>query len=134
MDVNMRKLILLIPILFLVGSCSKDDITIDPDNLLLGTWIFDKFDDSSYSFYRSNSFIENHCYKFNSDGTLTERKNSGWCGTPPISYADYSGTWSAKSDKEIEINVGYWGGTMAYKLNILQVDNDSLKVIIEYQD
>ena len=134
MDVNMRKLILLIPILFLVGGCSKDDIIIDPDNLLPGIWIFDKFDDSSYSFYRSNSFIENHCYKFNSDGTLTERKNSGWCGTPPISYADYSGTWSAKSDTEIEINVGYWGGTMTYKFNILQVDNDSLKVIIEYQD
>jgi len=134
MDVNMRKLILLIPILFLVGGCSKDDIIIDPDNLLPGIWIFDKFDDSSYSFYRSNSFIENHCYKFNSDGTLTERKNSGWCGTPPISYSDYSGTWSAKSDTEIEINVGYWGGTMTYKFNILQVDNDSLKVIIEYQD
>jgi hypothetical protein len=129
---SMRKLLLLVSIMFLAGSCYKDEINIDPDNLLTGTWIFDKYDEDAYIFYRSTGFIDNHCYKFNSDGTLTERKNSGWCGTPPVSYADYPGTWSFKSNNEIEINIGYWGGTINYKLNILHVNNDSLKVTIEY--
>jgi hypothetical protein len=130
----MKKLLLLVSIIFLAGACHEEEITSDPDNLLHGTWIFEKFDDDSFIFSRSNSFIENHCYKFNSNGTLTERKNSGWCGTPPISYADYPGTWSAKSDNEIEINVGYWGGTITYQLKILKLDNDSLKVTYEYQE
>jgi hypothetical protein len=130
----MRKLLLLVSIMFLAGSCYKDEINIDPDNPLPGTWIFDKYDDDAYIFYRSTAFTDNHCYKFNSNGTLTERKNAGWCGTPPVSYADYPGTWSVKSEKEIDVNVGFWGGTTTYKLNILHVDNDSLKVTIEYQN
>ena len=130
----MRRLFFFISILIITAGCSKEEIKIDPDNLMLGTWVFDKFDDNSYTFYRSNSFVENHCYKFNSDGTLTERKNSGWCGTPPVSYADYSGTWTAQSESEIEINVGYWGGSVDYFINILKLDKDSLKVTMVYKN
>jgi hypothetical protein len=113
--------------LFLCGACSKDDIEIDPDNLLIGVWNYSGFQDNTNIFLRNTEFIDNHCYRFNSDGTLTERKNSGWCGTPPISYADYSGTWTIFNDTLIQINVGYWGGTTRYKLDIEALDSNSLK-------
>ena len=124
----MKKVILAIfSFLFLCGACSKDDIEIDPDNLLIGVWNYSGFQDNTNIFFRDTEFIDNHCYRFNSDGTLTERKNSGWCGTPPISYADYSGTWTILNDTLIQISVGYWGGITEYKLDIEAMDSDSLK-------
>jgi hypothetical protein len=110
-------------------SCSRDEIKIDPDNLLLGIWNYSNYQDNASIFSRSQEFSDNHCYKFNSDGTLIERKNAGWCGTPPISYADYPGTWTVLNDTLIQINVGYWGGSMSYRLDIESVRSDSLKVV-----
>ena len=124
----MKNLLIVVSLLFIAVGCSKDDIQIDPDNLLLGVWNYSDFNNNDNIYIRSNEFIENHCYKFNSDGTMSERKNSGWCGTPPITYADYQGTWNIISDTLIQINVGYWGGTTKYKLDIQSVDSNVLKV------
>ena len=124
----MKKTILAIfSFLFFYGACSKDDIKIDPDNLLIGVWNYSGFQDNTNIFLRNTEFIDNHCYQFNSDGTLTERKNSGWCGTPPISYADYTGTWTILNDTLVQVNVGYWGGTTRYKLDIEEVDSNFLR-------
>jgi hypothetical protein len=110
-------------------SCSKDEIKIEPDNLLIGIWNYSDYQDNASIFTRSQEFVDNHCYRFNSDGTLTERKNSGWCGTPPISYADYPGTWNFLNDTLIQINVGYWGGSTSYRLDIESISSKSLKVV-----
>ena len=130
----MKNLLIIVTLLFIAVGCSKDVIQIDPDNLLLGVWNYSDFNNNDNIYIRSNEFIENHCYKFNSDGTMTERKNSGWCGTPPISYADYSGTWNIINDTLIQINVGYWGGTTNYKLDIQSVNSDVLKVSYVSED
>ena len=125
----MKRLALLsVFLVFLFISCTKEEIKIDQDNLLIGIWIYSNFQDNTAIYTRDQEFTDNHCYKFNSDGTLNERKNSGWCGTPPISYADYTGSWSVLNDTLIQIKVGYWGGTMSYKLDIESVSTDSLKV------
>jgi hypothetical protein len=110
-------------------SCSKDEIKIEPDNLLIGIWDYSDYQDNASIFTRSQEFVDNHCYRFNSDGTLTERKNSGWCGTPPISYADYPGTWNFLNDTLIQINVGYWGGSTSYRLDIESISSKSLKLV-----
>jgi len=125
----MKRLALLsFSLCFLFTSCTKEEIKIDQDNLLIGIWIYSDFQDNTAIYTRDQEFVDNHCYKFNNDGTLNERKNSGWCGTPPISYADYTGSWSVLNDTLIQIKVGYWGGTMSYKLDIESVSADSLKV------
>ena len=49
--------------------------------------------------------------KFLNDGTLIERKNAGDCGTPPITYGDFSGNWQIENTNDIKIDVAYWGGT-----------------------
>jgi hypothetical protein len=126
----MKKVFLLVGFLItLSSSCTKEGIKIDPDNLLIGTWAYSGYKDDASIFTRSQEFTDNHCYRFNSVGTLIERKNSGWCGTPPISYADYQGTWEILDDTLILINVGYWGGLIFYKLDIESVSSDTLKVI-----
>ncbi len=120
--------------LLILGACSKDEIKIDPDNLLIGVWNYSGYQDNSLIFSRNNEFTDNHCYRFDADGTLTERKNSGWCGTPPISYADFSGTWTILNDTLIQINVGYWGGTTSYRLDIEELDSNSLKALYIYDE
>jgi hypothetical protein len=123
----------LFSIMVLVGfalvSCDKEKIVIDPDNLMLGTWSYVDFTDGVSYFNRTEEFTENHCYKFNSDGTLVERKNSGWCGTPPITYADYDGTWRILNDSIIKVVVGYWGGTSEYFLDVELVNEENLGII-----
>ena len=39
------------------------------------------------------------------DGSFTERKNTGWCGTPPITYGNFEGSWTAVSDSLLDIVV-----------------------------
>ena len=131
----MKKLLLFVflfsPLLF---SCQKEKFTVDPDNLLLGIWNLSEYQDNAVVYTRQNEFADNPGYKFNADGTLLERKNSGWCGTPPITYADYEGTWRMQNDTIIQIKSGYWGGTMTYKLNIESVSDNTLKVEAIYEN
>ena len=71
---------------------------------------------------------DNAGIKFNSDKTFIERANSGWCGTPPISYTNYDGTWNAINENTFEINVAYWGGTTNYKIEIVELNDTELKI------
>jgi hypothetical protein len=112
---------------FLLTSCKKDDIKIDPNNPLLGIWSYSDYVGETAVYTRSLGFIDEPGYEFKNNGTLTERKNSGWCGTPPVSYANYAGTWSFINDTLIQLEVGYWGGITSYQLDIELVDSKYLK-------
>jgi hypothetical protein len=91
----MKKLFLIIILIGTLSySCSKDKTNIDPNNLLIGVWNYSTYQDNAIVYTRNLEFNDVNCYRFNADGSLVERKNSGWCGTPPISYADYDGTWT----------------------------------------
>jgi hypothetical protein len=120
-------LLLLLPSLFL-SMCQKDKISIDPENLIIGVWNLSGYHNNSVVYSRQKDFAQIPGYKFKTDGTLTERKNSGWCGTPPVSYADYDGTWSILNDTLLQIKDGYWGGTTNYKIDIESITKDSLKI------
>ncbi|MFN8240779.1 MAG: hypothetical protein U0X39_08520 [Bacteroidales bacterium] len=125
----MNKHILLILLAVFTVSCQKEKITIDPDNLLLGTWQYSDYSGDMSVYTRNESFDKDKPgYTFKPDGTLVERKNSGFCGTPPITYADYDGTWVPESDSVILVNVGYWGGQMTYRLKIADINEHSLYV------
>jgi hypothetical protein len=125
----MKKASLLIPLLILVlSSCQKEKIKIDSSNPLLGTWNQTSYFDNGVMYIRSNAFADSPCYKFNSDGTLTERKNSSSCGTPPVLYGDYTGTWTIIKDSVLEIKSGYWGGEMTFRWKIDLVDDTNLRL------
>jgi hypothetical protein len=130
----MKKILLfamfLCPVFF---SCHKDEIRIDPDNLLIGVWNWKRYTENATVYTRQREFTADPCFKFNDDGTFIERKNAGWCGTPPVSYADYGGTWTILNDTLVSISVGYWGGTTSYRIDIETVSKDSLKVIMLYE-
>ena len=129
----MKNTAIIILIFFIaIISCSKDEFTIDQDNLIIGTWTYSGNQDDILIFNRNNEFINNQCFRFESDGTLTERANSGFCGTPPISYADYRGNWVPVNDTLILVRVDSWNGLTEFKLDIEFVGPSRLKTRIVY--
>ena len=127
---------ILIPILIMISSCDTCTQPIS-DNTLYNVWV--KYDDDfrDPNTLRSAQKLEEGHYGFiiEKDGTFIERANSGWCGTPPISYRSYYGTWKEISEDILEINVEYWGGITTYKIQILSVNDSELKInyIYDYE-
>ena len=113
----------------LMLSCKKDDVKLNEnqDNLI-GNWINPEYTDSLMILEKSDTLkLNEYGISFKADGKLIERKINGWCGTPPVVYSDYEGSWT-KQDSLISIEVGYWGGTSTYKWIIISMAGNKLKV------
>ncbi len=115
----------------LFPSCTKNEIKIDKNNLLIGTWVYSHYTGSVAVYSRAMDFTQATGFKFMSDGTCIERNLSGLCATPPVSYSDYSGTWTVLKDNLLEINRTNFDGLKSYTLNIQSVNSDSLKILLE---
>lgn len=63
--------------------------------------------------------------EFKENGVLAVRQNSGWCGTPPISYSTYTGTYSISKDS-LTLKHGFWGGKMESYYQIVATAKDRL--------
>ena len=132
----MKKIIpVILIIIAILSGCEKDKINIDPDNYLIGTWVETGYQDDIRIFTRSPELNSNKPgYIFSDEGQLVERKNAGWCGTPPVTYADYNGSWTAINDTLIHVSVGYWGGIMDQKLDIQSVTGTVLKIKFVFEE
>jgi len=127
----MKKLLILLLALLLI-SCEKDLLESDAlgeNTGIVGTWIANAYEDDLTLLSRGDE-LDHSKYGFTikDDGTFIERKNAGWCGTPPITYDNFEGTWEALSDSLLDITVAYWGGTMTYQMRIVSLDREELKI------
>jgi hypothetical protein len=133
----MRKLVFLIAMVLMI-SCEKEVLELDAlgENVgIVGTWIEKAYEGDTAHFERARK-LDDQKYGFTlgEDGSFVERKNSGWCGTPPISYANYDGTWEAVSDSLLSITVGYWGGMMTYQMRIVSLKGEELAIKYLYSE
>jgi hypothetical protein len=127
----MKKLMFLLVVVLMV-SCEKETIDLEAlgeNTGILGTWTEDEYKGDTLLLDRSGK-LDNDRYGFTikEDGTFIEHKNAGWCGTPPITYDNFDGTWEAVSDSLLNITVAYWGGVMTYQIRIVSVDGAKLAV------
>ena len=100
----------------------------DEAELLIGNWVSPVYIDSLVQYTRAEALIENDFgISFNSGNSFIERQNAGWCGTPPISYANYNGTWS-KSGDIINITVDFWGGKANHKWKVIDINAKTLTI------
>lgn len=120
----------MILVVFAFTACDKDDEKMDDDSsALIGFWINSEMNDSMITYKRVDRLKDDdYGFAFNANYKFIERKNSGWCGTPPISYADYGGTWE-EADSVVKITVEYWGGTMDYIWEIVSVNDKELTIV-----
>lgn len=115
-----------ITLLFILTSCEKENQTINQTpGSLIGCWINPQYNDSIVIYEKAPALIEGYGFNFKYNDSLIERKNAGWCGTPPITFGDFDGTYSV-NDSIITASVGYWGGTTGYTWKLLSLDNESL--------
>ena len=133
----MKKLLfLLIPVLML--SCEKDSLdteALGENASIIGTWVEEVdislpvVEDGITRLNRSEELADfGYGFTIKEDGTFIERKNAGWCGTPPISYDNFEGSWEALSDSLLDITVAYWGGTLSYQMRIVSLEEDKLGI------
>jgi len=115
-------------------GCQEQNLNLEGFENIIGCWTNPMYannvDGKSIVFYeRTNALPDNSGgIEFLKNGTLLERKNAGWCGTPPITYDNFSGKWEIQSNGEIKIKVAYWGGTEHRIWKIINVTNTTLNI------
>ncbi len=122
----------------LLISCGKEFLALDElgSNVgMVGIWVQEGYKGDT-ALFKSAPKLDDNKYGFilGEDGSFVERKNSGWCGTPPISYANYEGSWEAVSDSLLSITVGYWGGVMNYQMRIVSLKGEELAIKYLYSE
>jgi hypothetical protein len=128
--------IFLLIIIFISASCEKEEegpFISETDKLYIGYWKDRVQTDSTFIFERKSQ-LANDAYAFGilSDGTFLENKNAGFCGTPPITYAEYKGSWLELPGDTLLVETQYWGGEMSFYLIIKSVSENKLEAKIEY--
>ena len=133
----MKQLVFFIVVLLLV-SCEKASMELDAlgsNASIVGTWVEDGQKGDTLLLQRSGAFDkEKYGFTINDDGSYIERKNSGWCGTPPIAYDNFEGNWEAVSDSLLDITVAYWGGMITYQIRIIYLDAEELSIRYLYAE
>ncbi len=112
---NILKPFLLLTILISISSCEENDEIIDPDNLVIGNWVNPVYNNETTTFQRGHSLLdEAYGVSFNGDGVFIER-SSGWCGTPPLVFSDFEGTWEMENTL-IKISTQYFPGNFNWRI------------------
>ncbi|HET7732621.1 MAG TPA: hypothetical protein VFK73_02190 [Paludibacter sp.] len=121
------KVILFFSLMALV-SCGKNEPVMNDSEKLIGSWVNPVLIDTLWKYQRATTLKDNdYGLSFKEGQVFVERKNAGWCGTPPVAYDDFAGTWT-KNDSLINITVAYWGGLVSYQWKVISVDKDNLVV------
>ena len=122
----------------LLVSCEKELLELDAlgaNSSIVGTWVEDEYQADTLLLHRSKALKKDkYGFTLNGDGTFIERKNAGWCGTPPITYDNFEGTWEAVSDSLLDITVAYWGGVMTYQIRIVYLGAEELAIRYLYTE
>jgi len=128
--------ILVVLLAFTWISCeeSSDPVAVDESDLLLGYWTNREFIDTLVRYERAAELKENiYGIGFKVEHVFVERKNEGWCGTPPVTLRDFEGTWT-KNDSLVDVDVPYWCGMAHYTYKIIELDNSSLTLALVWQE
>ena len=118
------SILVLAGMLILVLSCEKEDALYKEGvpGEIVSSWIDPVYSDSLITYTRATQLRnDDPGITFKDDGSLIERRNAGFCGTPPISYDDYDGSWSLE-DSVISINTDFWGGTMDMEWGLMDLE------------
>lgn len=120
-------------LLIILSGCDKSDETVIINSngfseALLGNWSNREFNDGAYTFERVESLpFDNYGISFKHYNIIVERKNSGWCGTPPIAYDNFKGSWT-QNDSIINLEVEFWGGNVSKVCKMILLNNNYLSV------
>lgn len=126
----------MIAILAGVSSCSDGEAY--PEAMgesFIGTWVEHEYRGDTLLLDRDYELDpDRYGFIIHGDGRFTEHKNSGWCGTPPISYAEFEGRWELHSDSLLNIVVDFWGGRMSYQIQLLELSGSRMAIRYHFEE
>jgi len=116
------KTTILFLLLVIISSCEKNNDPITEQNIdIFGVWINPEYSDNEIKFERSKKLLEDdYGISFLSEHIFLER-HSGWCGTPPLVFSNYQGTWE-KKDMILEINLDNGMKSFIWKIKTINAD------------
>jgi hypothetical protein len=126
----MKTILKTVLLLLLVTSfgCSQENetIPINESNKLIGHWINPVYSGSELQLTRANS-LKNDEYGLSFlEKTQCVERSSGWCGTPPITFFDFKGTWTRTDSVLIMTIDNGLSGMQNIKWLIKTLDNNTL--------
>lgn len=138
----MKTATLFLPILLisLLSSCKQNDENFGSQNLLIGTWIYEKNESLNNNntdfiaiYVRRSKFENNDTgISFFKSNELIQRSYYGWCGTPPIPIAESKGFWKLDGKELIiksELQAFKGGNTNPEsKSEIIEINSTTLKL------
>jgi hypothetical protein len=111
-------------------GCDTDveSLQINESDKLVGHWIKPVANDTELKLDRANTLKKDaYGISFLTESNCIER-SSGWCGTPPLIFADFQGTWK-RNDSIITITIDNgMNGLEAINWKIKTLDDQSLVI------
>ncbi|MCH7398899.1 hypothetical protein MM236_12915 [Belliella sp. DSM 107340] len=125
----MKKILLAFSVLLFFASCMDNDGDVQENGQFpLGNWTISESHENGFSLTRTESLPENNSgFSFRNNGKMTSRAMAGWCGTPPVAYADYAGNWS-NTNGALRLNMGFWGGRNIQEWKVIS-SNDTGDIV-----
>ena len=120
------KTVLFLLLVTTIGCSQNDTIPINESNKLIGHWINPVYTGSELQLSRASSLKSDDYGLSFLEKTQCVERSSGWCGTPPLSFMDFKGTWT-RTDSVLIITIDNGlSGTQNIKWVIKTLDNKTL--------
>ena len=118
---------------FFCVSCSSSDPASPQAPAFSGAWGLDSIGpESDIRVYSKLDALagDQVGYMFGSGGTLMVR-SAGWCGTPPLSYSNFEGTWIEEQRNNLVLTYSQWDGMHEFRLVILSLSEDEMRCRVD---
>ncbi len=119
------KTILVLVLVTTMGCSQNETIAIDESNKLIGHWINPVYTETEIQLTRASS-LKSDAYgmSFLAERQCVER-SSGWCGTPPLIFSDFKGSWT-RTDSVVIVSINNGIGLQDIKWKIKTLDDKTL--------
>lgn len=125
----MKTILKTVLFLLLVTTIGCEDnnepIPINESNKLIGHWINPVYTDSELKLTRASSLKSNEYGLSFLEKTQCVERSSGWCGTPPLSFMDFQGSWT-RTDSILIVTIDNGLGMQNIKWIIKTLDDKTL--------
>lgn len=120
------KTVLFLLLVTTIGCSQNETIPINESNKLIGHWINPVYTGSELQLTRASSLKSDGYGLSFLEKTQCVERSSGWCGTPPLTFMDFHGTYT-NTDSIIVITIDNGiNGTQNIKWIIKTLDNKTL--------
>lgn len=98
------KTVLFLLLVTTIGCSQNEPIPINESNKLIGHWINPVYTGSELQLTRASSLKSDGYGLSFLEKTECVERSSGWCGTPPLSFMDFKGSWT-RTDSTLIITI-----------------------------